>query len=119
MCSAYPRRRRKFRRCYFFRISSLRSVDDTGWHSSIPGDGNRRDPGQVLLFGLGESSQCAFLPYRPLPFLAGIGAQIRPKWTLRLTRKLLIRANFPITLEKLGRQEINSPSRHQNFPFFE
>jgi hypothetical protein len=57
----------------------------------------------------------AFLPYRPLPFLDGIDAQIRSKCALRLMRKLLITANFPITLEKLGRQKINSPSRHHNF----
>src|SRR5208337_2862398 len=30
----------------------------------------------------------------------------------RATPKLLIRPNFSITLEKLGRQKINSPSRH-------
>ena len=44
-----------------------------------------------------------------LPFLAGIGAQIRPKQVLPATRKLLMRAIFPITLKKLGRQKINSP----------
>jgi hypothetical protein len=32
----------------------------------------------------------------------------------RLTRKSLMRANFRIALEKLGRQKINSPSRHQS-----
>lgn len=55
----------------------------------------------------------AFLPYRPLPFLTGNDAQIRPKQALRPTPKLLITANFAITLEKSGRQKINSPSRHQ------
>jgi len=55
----------------------------------------------------------AILPYRPLPFLAGIGGQVSPKQAVRLIRKLLMRGNFPITLEKLGRRKINSPSRHQ------
>jgi hypothetical protein len=59
--------------------------------------------------------ELVFLPYRPLPFLAGIGAQIRPKEALRTIRKLLMRRNFRITLEKLGRQKINSPSRHHDF----
>lgn len=55
-----------------------------------------------------------FLPYRPLPFLGGINAQNRPEQGDRLITKLLKRGNFPITLEKLSRQKINSPSRHQS-----
>jgi len=61
-----------------------------------------------------QARYTAFLPYRPLPFLAVIGAQIAPKEGLPATRKLLMGANFPITLEKLGRRKINSPSRHHN-----
>jgi hypothetical protein len=47
---------------------------------------------------------------------AGIGAEMGPKQGVRTIRKLLIRPNFRITLEKLGRQKINSPSRHHKNP---
>jgi len=42
----------------------------------------------------------AILPYRPLPFLAGIGGQVSPKQAVRLIRKLLLRVNFPINTGK-------------------
>ena len=54
----------------------------------------------------------AILPYRPLPFLVVIGAQSVPKQPIHPTRKPLMKLIFPITLGKLGRQKINSPSRH-------
>jgi len=68
---------------------------------------------KLRLLGRGEESGNATLPYRPLPFLAGIGAQIRPKQVIPATRNLLMGSNFPVTLEKLGPRKINSPSRHQ------
>jgi hypothetical protein len=37
---------------------------------------------------------------------------MRPKQAIRLILKLLMRVNFPLTLEKTDRQKINSPSRH-------
>ena len=69
-----------------------------------------------LKWGRGRDAENAILPYRPLPFLAGIGAQIGPKQVLPATPKLLMRPNFAITPEKSGRQKINSPSRHHDFP---
>ena len=45
-------------------------------------------------------------------FLVEIDSQMRRNRAVRLTRKLLTKGNFPITLEKLGCSRINSPSRH-------
>src|SRR5215469_10638644 len=69
------------------------------------------DSGMLDLFHLSDRKWC-ILPYRPLPFLAGISAQMRAKQVLLATRKLLMGANFPMTLEKFDRRKINSPSRH-------
>ena len=89
------------------RCGSVNGQGSDSWHRLQPA----RHPG---VNGRSDRSN-NILPYRPLPFLAGIDAQIGPKQVLAATRKLLMRANFPITLGKLGRLKINSPSRHQRF----
>ena len=83
------------------------SERQSGW---VPG---HRCDGNLRVSALREHLGNAILPYRSLPFLAAIGAQMSPNKALRLTRKLLMKANLPITLEKPGHQKINSPSRHR------
>jgi hypothetical protein len=49
-----------------------------------------------------SGAECAFLPYRPLPFVAGIGAQVSAKRGLSLNAEVIDRSKSPHNTGKIG-----------------